>query len=168
MSGDIGYWLSFGAFAGILLVVPLVHTTFWPNKSPAAVMEIAVEALVAELVTLPIILLFFGNLSLLGLLANVVVVPLIPLAMVLVAIAGFTDMLVPGLASVAAIPAHGILALIVWLIQAISSVPWASIEVHIGVPALIAWYGMLAVVVTIAWWRLKHSERRVALEHQIV
>ncbi|MBL8158925.1 ComEC/Rec2 family competence protein [Candidatus Saccharibacteria bacterium] len=166
--GDIGWWLSFTAFAGILLVVPLVTTTFWPERPPPMLVQIAIEAFVAQLMTLPITLLFFGNLSILGLLANVVIVPLIPLAMLLVAIAGFTDLALPGVAAIVAIPAHAILALIVWIIFQMSAVPWAAIEVYIGPPAMVFWYALILLVLGLSWLKLSRQQREEALSRQIV
>ncbi len=166
--GDIGWWLSFSAFAGILLVVPLVTSTVWREGEPPIILQIALEAFISELITLPIILLFFGNLSILGLLANVLIVPLIPLAMLLVAIAGFMDMALPAVAAFIAVPAHALLALIVWMVYIMSAVPWASIEVHISALGLVLWYSMMGIAVAISWAKLSRQQRRQALQKQII
>lgn len=165
--GDIGWWLSFAAFAGILLVVPLITSRFWPDRSPPLLAQAGIESTVAQLMTLPIILLFFQNLSIVGLLANIVIVPLIPFAMLAVATAGFADMIVPVIAGFIAIPAHAIMALIVWLVQAMNT-PWAAISASISMTALIVWYTCVATGIIAAWKRLSALNRERALAKQIV
>lgn len=166
--GDLGWWLSFSAFAGIMIVAPLIVERFWGEKRPSFVGQIAIEALVAQLMTLPIILLVFGNLSTLGVIANVLVVPLVPFAMLATAIAGFGGMLVPVVAAYLAIPAHALLALIVSIINLLSAVPWATRELFISMPQLIIWYAAVAVVVLVLWNKLSRTRKQRVLAQQIV
>lgn len=166
--GDLGWWLSFSAFAGIMIIAPLIIERFWKEKRPSFVTQIAIEALVAQLMTLPIILLVFGNFATLGVIANVLVVPLVPFAMLATATAGFSGMLLPAIAPYLAIPAHAVLTLIVSIINLLDAVPGTTSEVFIGMPVVVFWYAATALVVTVLWQRLSRIRRQRVLAQQIV
>ncbi len=166
--GDLGWWLSFAAFAGIMIVVPLLIERFWKGRQPSFVGQIALEALVAQLMTLPIILLVFGNLSVLGIVANVLIVPFIPFAMIATTLAGFAQMVLPTIAPYAALPAHAILAVIVSAVKLLSAVPWATVSLQISLTALIAWYVAITGIISMMWLRLSRQQKRIVLEQQIV
>ncbi|HEX6461897.1 MAG TPA: ComEC/Rec2 family competence protein [Candidatus Saccharimonadales bacterium] len=165
---DLGWWLSFSAFAGIMIVAPLLIERLYKTKRPSLLTQIAIETMVAEIMTLPIILLVFGNLSLLGIIANVLVGPLIPLAMLATAVAGLTEMLLPPLASLASLPAHVILSVIVSSIRLLSSIPWTSLQVFISPTALVLWYVGFAALTMMLQRRLSRERRRAILRQQIV
>lgn len=166
--GDLGWWLSFAAFAGIMIVAPLIIERFWKDKRPSFVGQIAIEALVAQVMTMPIIMLVFGDLSFLGVIANVLVVPLVPFAMLATAVAGFAGMLVPVIAPYLAIPAHALLSLIVSIIDVLSAIPGTMQGVFIGMPVLLVWYGAIGVIALVLWARLSRLRRQRALMQQIV
>ena len=116
---DIGWYLSFLAFFGILVVAPQIFKRIWHDKQPPLLMQIAIETVCAEIMTLPLIMFIFGQVSLIGLLANVLIVSLIPLAMLLSFIAGFAGMVWPLMSGWVAWPATGVLTymldIAVWL-----------------------------------------------------
>lgn len=166
--GDLGWWLSFAAFAGIMIVAPLLTERFWQDKRPSFVGQIAIEALVAQLMTLPIIMLVFGNVPLLGVIANVLVVPLVPFAMLATAVAGFSAMLMPAIAPYLAIPAISVLEIITSIVELLSTVPGAVRHVLIDMPVVVAWYAVTAVITLVWWHRLSRIRRQRALMQQIV
>lgn len=166
--GDLGWWLSFAAFAGIMIVSPLIIERFWGKGQPSFLGQIAIEALVAQLMTLPIIMLVFGNVSLLGVVANVLVVPLVPFAMLAVAVAGFAAMLVPVVAAFVAVPAQAVLSLIVSIINLLERVPNATHQVYIDMTGLVIAYLVIAIITAILWSRLSRERKRRALMQQIV
>ncbi len=85
---DLGWWLSFLAFAGVLVVGPLLTARLYHGKTPPALIQIAIETMSAQIMVTPLILYTFGQISLVALIANVAVVPLIPLAMAGTFVAG--------------------------------------------------------------------------------
>ena len=116
---DIGWYLSFLAFFGILILAPQIFKRFWKDKQPSLLPQVAVETLCAEAMTLPLIMFIFGQVSLIGLIANILVVTAIPLVMLLCFVAGLAGMAVPLLAGWFAWPAHLLLTYMldvsVWL-----------------------------------------------------
>lgn len=107
---DISWYLSFLAFFGVMVVSPLIQARY-PGKWHQSVFgAVALESVCAELMSTPFILYIFGQMSFIGLPANVLVVALIPLAMLLSAIAGVAGMLASGFAGWIAWPA-------IWLLN---------------------------------------------------
>lgn len=90
---DLSWYLSFLAFFGVMVVSPLVQAR-WPGRWHGSVIgAVALESVCAEVMSVPFILYVFGQMSLIGLPANVLVVALIPLAMLLSTVAGLAGML---------------------------------------------------------------------------
>ncbi len=148
---DIGWWLSFLAFFGVLIVSPVVLRLFMKptHTQPPVLLQITIESLAAQIMTLPFILLVFGKLSVVALVANVVTAPFIPLAMSVTFIAGITTMAVPVLGGFAGIVAEIILSYFVAIVRWLSSPSWAQIDVAISAPVMMGIYGIILVSVVI-------------------
>lgn len=166
--GDLGWWLSFAAFAGIMIIAPLIIERIWQERKPSFVSQIAIEAMVAQAMTTPIIMLVFGDVALLGIIANVLIVPLVPFAMLGVAVAGFAGLIIPALAPYVAIPAVAILEIIISIVESLNLVPGATRSMFIGWPLLLFWYGLTAAFAFALWHRLSRTRRERALMRQIV
>nr|MDQ2973730.1 ComEC family competence protein [bacterium] len=91
--GDIGWYLSFLAFFGVLVLAPAIQKRLWKKSEPKLFAKIALESFSAQIMTLPFVLFIFGQLSVVSLASNLIVLPLIPLAMLLTATAGIAGML---------------------------------------------------------------------------
>lgn len=90
---DISWYLSFLAFFGVLVIAPILKSRLnWAVLGSIAG-GVALESICAEIMTLPYVLFTFGQMSRVGLIANVLVVAFIPLAMLLGLIAGLAGML---------------------------------------------------------------------------
>ncbi len=117
---DIGWQLSFLSFGGVLLLAPLVNAVFKEvigryRKWAQSLSQVVVETLCAQAVTLPVILYLTNILPLMGLVSNILVVPLIPLAMLLAFAAGVAGCILPlAIARCLAWPAHCLLS---WVIS---------------------------------------------------
>jgi competence protein ComEC len=120
---DISWYLSFLAFFGIMVLGPLVTHKLYGAKEPPMLMAIVIESLCAEVMTLPLILYIFGQMSLVSLLANMLVVALIPLAMLLSLIAGLAGMLVGNFAGWFAWPARLLLTYMLDVVNILSRIP---------------------------------------------
>jgi competence protein ComEC len=76
---DVGFQLSFAAFAGILLLAPLLKRGF--TRLPAWLAESLATVLAATLAVLPLQVAVFDNISFIGPLANFMVGIIVPVAM---------------------------------------------------------------------------------------
>ncbi len=81
--GDLGWQLSFASFAGVIMLAPLLHSYFFGNKEPGAFRQILIETLSAQIMTLPLLMMSFGVISNVALIANILILPFVPLAMLL-------------------------------------------------------------------------------------
>ncbi len=145
--GDVSWYLSFLAFTGVLLVGPLLHERFVPRAfQKSVIVAVMVESVSAEMMTLPYVLYVFGQMSFVSLLANVLVVALVPLAMLLTFVAGLAGMLVPFVAGWLAWPASVLLTYMLDTAKGLAHVPHIFVQNHY----LLAWQ-MLACYVVVAY-----------------
>lgn len=77
---DVGFQLSFAAVWGLFALAPALYRAV-PSRFRNVVTKTAVETGAATLATAPIVLHSFGRLPYVGLLANMLILPLIPWAM---------------------------------------------------------------------------------------
>jgi competence protein ComEC len=85
---NLGWLLSFASFAGIMILGPRLTKFFYGEKKPGFVAEVVITTLAATLMTLPIILYYYGMVSLISVVANLLILPTLPYAMGLVFLTG--------------------------------------------------------------------------------
>lgn len=161
--GDVGWLLSFASFAGVMFLAPLLQAYFYGDKKPGIMRQVLGETFSAQLLTLPIILATFGVMSNVALLANLLVLPLVPLAMLLTFVAGIATMLVPVVAGFVALPAYWLLSYMTWVIEMLSALPWASVELTLDAAGVAAAYGAISLVILALKRKTQLSFRQVNL-----
>jgi competence protein ComEC len=160
--GDIGWYLSFAAFIGVVVLAPLLQHYFWgSDKKPHIMRQLFVDTISAQAATLPIILFAFHQYSQYALPANLLVLPLVPLAMMLTFAAGIAGLLAPGIATIVGMPANFVLGYMIKTIGYISNLPNAKSEVAFVMPTLVSSYIALIFVMLILWYKTKHKFRVV-------
>lgn len=141
---NIGWWLSFTAFFGVLVLGPLMKERFVPVQwQEHIVPSVLSETISAQVCTIPVILYIFGRLSLISILANVLVVPLTPLAMLLSLVAGLAGMSNLFFSRLAVLPGRIILEYMLSISSLLAHVPYANIEVHINGFQMICLYALV-------------------------
>lgn len=155
--GDLGWYLSFTAFAGVMILAPLLQNYFFGPKKPGSIRQIIGESLSAQLATMPIIAFSFGVVAVFALPANLLVLPLVPVAMALVFIAGLVEIFLPGLSGLASLPADVVLSYMIAVAEWFANIPGASISVAIGGYGLIISYILLIVLAVILQRATKHD-----------
>lgn len=154
--GDISWYLSFLAFFGVLVLAPLIQKR-WPGRWHQSVIgAVALESVCAEIMSMPFILYIFGQVSLVGLPANVLVVALIPLAMLLSLVAGLTGMLAMPLAGWFAWPARLLLNYMLDVAHAMAGLPRVFLQ-HLSLPlvTMLGFYGLVIAVAATLWHKTK-------------
>ncbi len=145
---DIGWYLSFLAFYGILIIAPLVIDRIWRQKQPSAIRAIIVETLCAEIMTIPLVLYIFGQISSVGLIANLLVVGFIPVVMLLTFVAGVAGWFVPVISGWIGWPAQILLTYMLDVAQFLSRLPHAFTSgVYIHVYTMLTVYGAVFFIV---------------------
>ncbi|MES2931454.1 MAG: ComEC/Rec2 family competence protein [Patescibacteria group bacterium] len=125
---DPGFQLSFVATLGLILLAPILEARFTKIRS-AFWRELLAATLAAQIAVLPLLLFQTGLFSLVSIPANLLVLPFVPLAMLLAALAGGIGMVLPALAPFAGLPAHAVLSFIIWIAEFASTLPVASVAV---------------------------------------
>ncbi|MFA6525875.1 MAG: ComEC/Rec2 family competence protein [Candidatus Buchananbacteria bacterium] len=77
--GDVGFQLSFMAVWGLSYISPLWATFLQKMPSLFKTKEILTATLSAQIATLPLLLFYFGKLSIISIAANILILPVIPL-----------------------------------------------------------------------------------------
>jgi competence protein ComEC len=125
---DPGFQLSFIATLGLILLSPIlearlafVRSAFWR--------ELLAATLAAQVAVLPLLLYQTGLFSLVSLPANLAVLPLVPLAMALAAVAGVLSLIIPAAAPLFGFPAHVLLSYMIEVTRFFANLPLASFSV---------------------------------------
>ncbi|MBJ7473002.1 MAG: ComEC/Rec2 family competence protein, partial [Solirubrobacteraceae bacterium] len=142
---DVGWQLSFAAAGGLITVGPWLARALASYGLPRSLAAGLACTLIATVATAPIMLATFGELSLIGLVANAVILPVVGVVVWSGALAAVLTPIAPVVAGLVAAPA-GVGAGITLAVAA-----WASTRTHavIGlteVAALVVGIGLLAVV----------------------
>ena len=147
---DAAWYLSFLAFFGVLMVSPLLQSRLPRVFQTNILLAIALESLCAEIMALPYVLYTFGEMSRVGLLANVLVVSVIPFAMLASFIAGLAGTFLWPIAGWFCWPAKWLLTYMLDTSNWIARWPGAFSEsVHLSLQSTLVIYASLAVLVAL-------------------
>ncbi|MEO7617473.1 MAG: ComEC/Rec2 family competence protein [Candidatus Saccharibacteria bacterium] len=141
---DLGWLLSFLAFFGILVLAPAIWRRFGEPKS--ILIKLLIESLCAQILTLPLILFIFGQLSIVAPLTNLLILPLVPIAMLVCFVAGLAGMLIPAWCGWLAWPAQIMLNFILKVIDSFASLPWAGSILYFDLQTMLASYFTIILV----------------------
>lgn len=156
---DIGWYLSFFAFFGVLVVAPAVQKRIYGlKKEPHVIAKILLETGSAQIMTLPIIMFVFGEISLVSMVANILVVPLVPLAMLLSLVAGIAGMVLPLASGIFAWPARVILDFMLSVSSILSRIPHAFKQATISAYTMTIAYVFVVILVIVMHQKAKTSD----------
>jgi len=153
--GDPGWYLSFLAFFGVLIISPIAISKLF-RRQPKIIVSVAMETLAAEVMTLPLIMAMFGQLSLVGLVTNVLIVPLIPFAMLLSAVAAAAGMWLAPLAGWIAWPANLLLTYILDIVKLFAAIPGIFLHRSVSTISMLYFYALVILVFTAAHKQREH------------
>lgn len=159
--GDIGWALSFAAFAGVLILAPLLHAYFYGDTKPGFAAQTLLETLSAQVATLPIMIGVFGQFSVVALLSNLMILPLVPMGMLFTFCAGLVQMIVPALTPLVVWPAQIVLGYFVWAVNWTASFPWAQITWQMPAWAVGLSYLFIICVCVYLQFKTKYQLRKV-------
>ncbi|MBU1292649.1 ComEC family competence protein [Patescibacteria group bacterium] len=127
---DPGFQLSFVATFGLIVGAPLLSEKLRMIKN-TFVKELLASTLAAQIAVLPLLLYQTGVLSLVSLPANLAVLPAVPLAMLLSAVAGVAGLLSTTLAPIFGLPAFAVLSYIIAVTEKTASLPFAGVSLPV-------------------------------------
>jgi competence protein ComEC len=146
---SVGAWLSLSAVGAVI----------WAGRAAAGLPRLArlvAPTIAATLVTAPITALAFGTVAPVGVLTNLVAIPLASVAMPGLVLALVTSWIVPPLAALLAAGSGLGLALIDGVATAGAWVPGGHVVMVAGWQAALMWLG----VAVVAWWLWNSPRRR--------
>ncbi len=149
---DPGFGLSVAATAGIIWLAPVIESwlgewrkifqsmpsaakrnalkNFYPEQEPSFWINTIATTIAAQIAVLPLLLYDTGNLSFVAIPANVLTMPMVPLAMGLSALAGFAGIIfsniVPLVGIIFAFPAYVANAYLIFIAEKSASLPFAA------------------------------------------
>ncbi len=155
---SVSWWLSFLAFFGVLVLAPLITKRILGDREPHMLLGILIESACASILVLPYILFIFGEMSLVSLPANLLVVPLIPFAMLFGLFAGLAGMIVPAIAGWVAWPGSVVTTFMLDMANLLSRVPNAYIEdINFPLSYMLVSYVVIGFVCFILWSKVRKS-----------
>lgn len=164
VSGNLGWQLSFAAFAGVMVLAPLFQRYFFGEKQPSLLRQILGETLAATIMTLPLLLVYFGQFSSVALLANILVLPLVPLAMLATFVAGGAAILIPTSLQLFAWPAQMLLGYMLEVTRFFTGLDWALVDLQIEI-----WQGgLLYLLIGLGTWQMWRTTKLNLRSHNII
>ncbi len=151
--GDLGWYLSFLAFIGVLILAPLINNFFWGEQKPSIFRELVITTICAQIMTLPILIYSFGLFSAWSLLANILILPVVPIAMLAVFIAGLGGLIFSFAGGILALPANFLLKYCIFIIDKITNLPSAVSEISLSLSWMVASYLLIFGIILM----LKHK-----------
>ncbi len=132
LAGPFGEWLASERVPGWL-------------RPPEAfgIRELVATTLATQVFVSPIIFYLMGEISIIGILVNIIVLPVIPATMLFVTIVGLGGMVSGWIAKVFAIPAHFLLGYILSIVQYTGQLSFATVSVPMFSPI---WLGVSYVI----------------------
>jgi len=154
---DIGFQLSFAAVLGLIYVKPLIDKLFKLNLYKQYWRELLTMTLAAQVATLPLSIYYFGQISAVGIVANLLIVPITPFLLAGCLLLALGGLLWSGLARIIALPfwlgASYLLLMVNFFAQ-----PWWPVW-HL---AKLSWLWLIVYYAILIWaiwrWRRTHSE----------
>lgn len=136
---DVGFQLSFLATCGLVYVSPFLEKYFKWLPELFGIRDSMKMTISAQVLALPVILLNFGRLSLISPLANIFVLPFIPLAMIFGFFAVFFSYVWNFLGLLIGFFGYFILALVMNFVKFFAQIPFAAVNVW--------WFDFLSAVI---------------------
>ncbi len=124
---NLGWQLSFASFFGILILAPRLQKTFYGGKTPPWLASMLITSLSTCLICAPVLIFNFGSISFLSFVANLIILPTLPYAMLGIMLTGLTSFL-PAAASFIARATTLLLDLHIWLVESLSEKTMFIIE----------------------------------------
>ena len=147
------------SYIGILIVAPILTRYFFDKKVPGFLASTIIQSTSAQILCLPVLICSYGEFSILGIVANLLISPTIAIAMTLSLFAGLSK-LANFLPQLIVIPASILLGLHIQIIEKLAQIPWATMKLK-QTPVIFMAYPILIIVILIIKRRSNFSFRPV-------
>ncbi|MFZ5364083.1 MAG: ComEC/Rec2 family competence protein, partial [Patescibacteria group bacterium] len=156
---DVGFQLSFVATIGLVYLSPILEKYFEKLPSIFGAKESFTTTMSAIILTLPLILYNFGRVSFIAPVANILILPAIPLAMGIGSIAVLGGLIYSGLGQIVGWFAWLVLSYIIKATEFLAVIPWAS-----GEAGKMHWIFLIIFYFLISWF-IWHQRRKIKIDN---
>lgn len=156
---DPSFQLSFLATLGLILLASPIESRvkFLPERF--GLRGTVASTFATQIFVSPFILHMMGQISLIGVIVNILVLPLIPMTMLVVFFAGATGFIIAPISQVFGWFAHILLSYELFMVESFARVPYASIEI----PPFSGWYVVFFYIVFFfVYWIISRRSRNFA------
>lgn len=150
---DVGFQLSFLATLGLMYLSPVFEEWFAKLPNILQLRENLSATSAAIIFTLPLLSYYFGRISLVAVLANVLVLWVVPYTMGLGMLFGILGLINLSLAKLFYWLMWAILEYIIWIVEFFANIPLAQVSAKISIPLVVIYYGLL--ILWLLWYRRK-------------
>lgn len=165
---DIGFQLSFMATLGLVLLLPHFESTVIEKGKSLGWREFVLSTIATQIAVLPLLMYHIGQVSLIAIVVNVLVLPIVPAAMLLTFLAGLMGLVSIPLAGLVSYLATFTLNYILVVARWFADVPYAAVSI----PAFSAGKVLLmyACMAMVWWWiwRRKHQANDSTLRGWVI
>jgi len=156
---DVSFELSFMATLSLVIVSPNIEHFFAWIPKIAGLREIVVSTVAVELLVTPIIMYRIGSVSVVGLLSNMLILPVISPTMLFGFISIVLGYVSHTLAVIAGYPAYLLLEYELWVVEKLSHLSFALVEMPARSLWFIAiWYGACGVCLYVLYTRCRETD----------
>ncbi len=149
---DIGFQLSFMATLGLVLLLPQFESTLATHSSTLKLRDLFMATLVTQLFVLPLLMYHIGEVSIVSVVVNMLVLPMVPVAMMLTFVAGLVSLVWVPLGALFGLLAQLPLTYIILAAEWFASLPFAAITIPpISIWTMVMMY--IAPTVLFALWK---------------
>lgn len=127
---NVGWQLSFAAFAGIMFFSPMLAKFLYGDNNPSFLASGLIASISAQLLCLPLGVYYFGMFSAMGVFVSLILTPTIAVAMLLILLSGTAFPFVAPIAEM-------LIRIHLALINYVAEIPWASMNVASNNPAVL-------------------------------
>ena len=154
---NLGWLLSFASFGGIMILGPKFTKFFYGEKKPGFIASTIITTLSATLMTLPITLYYYGMVSLISVVANLLILPTLSIAMGLVFLTGVVSGF-PGIEIVVSFLATKLLDFHILVVNFFGEMKSFVIEIPQYQPAVFLIYGLIILLLAISFYRQRKDK----------
>lgn len=151
LKNDISFQLSFLAFIGLLILSSPLSEYRYLQIIPENVRKVLSETLGAQILVLPILVYNFGLVSLVAPLANILILPLVPVTMLIGFLSGLTGIVWLKAGLIIADIAWILLKYILIVVEGMSKLSWAAVTIKTAQ----WWWIPLYYTIIISWFRYR-------------
>lgn len=154
---DIGFQFSFMATLGLVLIAPRFESFISDGFTKFGAREYLIATIATQIAVLPLLLYHIGEVSLVAIIVNVLVLPLVPFSMLVTFMAGAIGLFSTSLALPFSLLAHLGLSYIIDMATFFSSLPLASVKVP---PFSPIWILVMYTSIGFGLWRWSTDSMR--------